>query len=311
MCNHHRNLCRGTITKGEDSNTNSTSRTMFDFFKIDDKRRELRSQDDVLKEQQENVRSLMESVLNVTLAGFGGVLAGISFSKGGNSVASLSRISSRSVGKRRIRADTVERIVDHDLPVLMGVSCAAFGFILEMVRKISPSSYLISEIQSSHLVQSLPLPNQSFNTNFISDAEIASWSDFTFGGALAGGIFRQIAVSTRTKTAEKLIRRGKLPSALQIARTPYFSGIFTGSVLGFMAGGLLILIHRVQGLIKENDVDNDGDYKTEHKLIALPAIEVKNRITEVQITEDGENMKKLSAEDLRIKIKALKEKLQK
>ena len=260
---------------------------------------------EIQKNQDENVQVLMESILNIALAGFGGVLVGISLSKRGKSVTSLAKVSTRSARRRQVGTEAKEIVIDHDLPILMGTSCAAFALILEIVRKISPTSFLLSEMRG---IRQSPL-NEPTSKSIISITETTSWIDYTFGGALAGGIFRQIAVSTRTKTAERLIRRGKLPLGLNnIASPSYPSGVFVGTLLGFTAGGILLALNRLQSLVEENSRIDAADSTLESDFMSqkeTPDEDLKKK------DQNNEEIQNISAEELKQKIEDLKEKVRK
>jgi len=220
---------------------------------------------------------LLESALNIALAGFGGFLAGLSISRRGNNVASIASYSGRSLNNT----------IKHELPILFASSCSTFALIIEAVRSISPVSFVtgMSPIDRS----TLPVSLNDKHINMLT-----SISDYTLGGTLGGGLFSQVALSARTKTAAKLMRKNKLPSFL--GNKNRIGGVVPGGVLGFIAGASLFCIGELQEIIEEsepkqsseesrlyvesdaNDLEEDKSQNEEDGEKVLSAKELKNRI---------------------------------
>lgn len=255
---------------------------------------------------------LAESILNVSIAGFGGVLVGISLSRKG-SVSSLANMSARNLSRRKI-PDHVGSTVDHDLPILMGASCATFGLVIETIRISSPSRLLMNYIPDHlHFTAIEDRKSEMSVSSIIREDEVIAWTDYTIGGALAGGIFRQIAMSTRTKTAERLFKRGRLPSMLGTQMT-VSSGFITGAMLGFGAGFVMVCIDRLQTFVKYMDHPNNDEKDDQLQKETEESLQVKDQADEqsndinLGINPADESVRNLSAKQLRIRIEELQDK---
>lgn len=110
---------------------------------------------------------IMESVMRISLAGFGGALVGLS----------LSRQKQHSTTSGRPRRPVR---VDSTLPMHWAFACAGFCSLIEMSRWASPASLVTS---SPHAI---------------------TIGDYAFGGAAAGAAFRGMQVAQRSSRANIL-----------------------------------------------------------------------------------------------------------
>ena len=118
---------------------------------------------------------LMESVMRISIAGFGGALVGMSLSRRPQLQSSAS-----SRRRRPYRADP-------NLPMTWAMACSAFCTLIEISRWTSPTSLIT------------PSP------------AIQTVGDYTLGGAVAGAAFRGMQVAQRSTAVRPSILSGLVP----------------------------------------------------------------------------------------------------
>lgn len=158
--------------------------------------------------------SFMESVVKVTLSGFGGSLIGLSQEKRLESVRVVTgAAAAASARKRRSPSAPLS-----NLPLTWAISCAAFCSILETCHLTSPATIIYDMLNNSERPGSPPSLNPYVQTV----------CDYTIGGALAGiaGSFGR----------NEHIRR-RIPSAMFKGPKRFF-GLAPGIALGALAGVL-------------------------------------------------------------------------
>ena len=145
----------------------------------------------------------MESALRITLAGFGGVLVGLSLSqrRGGSAPTMVQPMIQR--GSQRSR-----NITNRDLPSQWAVSCLTFATIFECSRLMSP----ISHFTENRYVQTI--------------------GDYAVGGLVAGSILRGLPV-----------RGNNVPGVVATPRfgAGLLSGLVLGIIPGVIVTGISVL----------------------------------------------------------------------
>ena len=156
--------------------------------------------------------STLESVMRVSLAGFGGALAGLSFARRGaaaRQVAShLSKVKTPSqLGTKKPRLQkqrpiirsmppTTTPYVDRELPTAWAVACMSFAGIVEVTRKISPTTFMWELIHhfedesesETEKIKDCDIKAQANNEQL--DPSVANISDYIIGGIFAGALFK-------------------------------------------------------------------------------------------------------------------------
>jgi len=162
--------------------------------------------------------SMLETTMKISLAGFGGALAGISIAKRHTSLLRKSTLSS-----------TVESSIQleqyqSNLPMVWAIGCSAFAGVLEISSLVSPTSYLLllyqaqfgdsdASIPSSSLVDpkvskatintTRTLPLTPMNYLYWNDDATTTVGNYTFGGAVAGAIFQGNRILTAATKQSK------------------------------------------------------------------------------------------------------------
>lgn len=255
--------------------------------------------------------SFMQSILHVSLAACGGTLAGLSIARRGGGVASLAARK----GRRRQQFSRM----DDDLPALMGMSCATFVAVLEGTKAASLSSMIIDA--TAPLVPD-PFVSTIRQEKIIRKNEFCSILDYTLGGAIAGGIFRQAAVSARTKTALKVMKSNKVPAELMQRNT--LPGMVSGAGLGLCAGTVMFGLGRLQDMLDEyaaehDDIASDAQVsQSDNSTNELTAFKSNNALLNAGGKDDmssrndhghKDNVDDLTAAELKQRIAELKKKL--
>jgi len=218
--------------------------------------------------------STLESIMRITLAGFGGALAGLSFARrrGGTAITAATRQATKNEqsakllgGKKRLKQQTqiirstpptTTPYQDRELPNAWAIACMSFAGVVEVTRKLSPTTFgweLARELKVEGTPETL-------------DSSITQISDYIIGGAIAGALFKGSAV--RTKAGARLdasIMGNNLStssnSTLKAITRP-LSGILPGAALGLVAGISMIALNHAQIMVEEkfgNKEDNDND----------------------------------------------------
>jgi len=183
------------------------------------------------QDANQSYNNAMESLLRISLAGFGGALAGLSLSRTRRAPTSLPSLT----GLTKTRS---KPFIDADLPTTWAVSCVAFAGIVEFCRVVSPSHFLST---------TFPLPENIQVPEFVKKNEkaLTTLSDYTIGGSIAGAIFQ--GASVRTKTSAKLIKAG-LSLGGTTARTGIMAGLIPGASLGCFAGIVMVGLDALEEL---------------------------------------------------------------
>lgn len=219
--------------------------------------------------------STLESIMRITLAGFGGALAGLSIARrrGGSAVltaatrqATKNEQSAKKLlgGKKRLKRQaqivrstppTTTPYQDRELPTAWALACMSFAGVVEVTSKLSPTTFgwqLARELKVEGTPETL-------------DSSITQISDYIIGGSIAGALFKGSAV--RTKTGARLdasimgnnnLSTSPISSLKAITRP--LSGILPGAALGLIAGISMIALDRAQIMVEEKfgNVEDDN-----------------------------------------------------
>ena len=219
----------------------------------------------------------MESLLRITMAGFGGAIAGLSISRG------RGRTLMSTASARRL-------YVDPDLPSTWAVACMMFVGVMECSSTwIKPTSRL--QIEASKY---LPIDEKD-TISVLHSPFTAVVGDYTIGGLIAGAIFKGSNVTTEMIKAKNKV----LPPAthkIKPLKPGFLTGIVPGAVLGFMAGCLQVGIIHLQDLAEIELQKHNND---------LPSNQI-NIQTELEEEKLAKEVSKLSTEELEQQIKDMK-----
>ena len=266
--------------------------------------------------------SIVESVMRISLAGFGGALAGMSLSRRGvaaSAVAAKAVVNAKStvdtvgrnIGKKRLQSQqTIVRttpptagIVDRDLPTAWAVACGVFAGVVEFTRTMSPTT-IIRQLVDVTIGDAgaddtgMNLDNADAITTImgmssltLDSTTMTTVSDYAIGGAIAGAIFQGSAIQTRA-------RRGVDLTAI---RGRPLSGILPGAALGLSAGILIVAIDYAQILLEEKF--GTAEYDDEVALDVNPSAAFEKSGHATMIPAD---IKAMSNEELMKSIERLK-----
>jgi len=267
--------------------------------------------------------SIVESVMRISLAGFGGALAGMSLSRRGvvasavaakvvvNAKSTVDTVGRNIIGKKRLQSQqTVVRttpptagIVDRDLPTAWAVACGVFAGVVEFTRTMSPTT-IIRQLVDVTIGDAgtddtgMNLDNADAITTImgmssltLDSTTMTTVSDYGIGGAIAGAIFQGSAIQTRA-------RRGVDLTAI---RGRPLSGILPGAALGLSAGILIVAIDYAQILLEEKF--GTAEYDDEVALDVNPSAAFEKSGHDTMIPAD---IKAMSNEELMKSIEKLK-----
>ena len=220
--------------------------------------------------------STLESIMRITLAGFGGALAGLSFARRRGSSAIVTAATRQATkneqsakllgGKKRLKRQTeivrstpptTTPYQDRELPTAWAIACMSFAGVVEVTSKLSPTTFgwqLARELKVEGTPETL-------------DSSITQISDYIIGGSIAGALFKGSAV--RTKTGARLdasimgnnnLSTSPISSLKAITRP--LSGILPGAALGLIAGISMIALDRAQIMVEEKFGGRATDTKT-------------------------------------------------
>ena len=264
--------------------------------------------------------------MRVSLAGFGGALAGLSFARrGASSSTAVRQVSSaltknnnpssaanNNSGKKRLQRQqrpiirstppTTTPFVDRELPTAWAVACMAFAGIIECTRMMSPTTF------AWELVNYMSGPGPETDNSDTQNADdttttrtesldpsTAKISDYTIGGVIAGALFKGSAVRTKTgaRIDASIMGISSQPSSnLKSIKGRPLSGMLPGAALGLLAGISIVAIEHAQNTIEERFSNLDDD-----------ELGVKRRNEDSSIPED---IKRMTNEELMASIEALK-----
>jgi hypothetical protein len=176
----------------------------------------------------------LESLVRITLAGFGGSLAGLAQQRqqqpgtanSTSASATSSGTSTSSNNRRRQRPPTASLLLNQknalgNQPRTWALSCMIFALILETSRRSSPTTSLLQSVR--------PSDEESLSWNLrVQNTAITAIGDYTLGGTVAGLVG---ALSTKAMQLPASILASKA------GRRPLMVwGLGAGMSLGLVAG---------------------------------------------------------------------------
>ena len=217
--------------------------------------------------------STLESIMRITLAGFGGALAGLSFARRRGSSAIVTAATRQATkneqsakllgGKKRLKQQTqiirstpptTTPYQDRELPNAWAIACMSFAGVVEVTSKLSPTTFgwqLARELKVEGTPETL-------------DSSITQISDYIIGGAIAGALFKGSAVRTKTgaRLDASIMGNNNLStsSSLKTIKGRPLSGILPGAALGLIAGISMIALDRAQIMVEEKfgNIEDDN-----------------------------------------------------
>jgi hypothetical protein len=187
----------------------------------------------------ELLEQAVESVVRITLAGFGGSMIGLSQERRLESLRVVSGAAAAAAARRK-RAPAATPL--SNLPVTWAVSCMSFCILLETCRSLSPTSWLLNQfllvdddVKTEGQPQQDPRQPQQRGWPYATlpglsrentKSTVRTVGDFTIGGAIAG-VVGSFGRNTHL--------RQRLPSAVFKGPQRFF-GFVPGVTLGLAAG---------------------------------------------------------------------------
>lgn len=186
----------------------------------------------------------MESLMIISIAGFGGALCGLAISRRGGSSSPWIRSSRASAStSASIPSSRAAYYTDHELPTAWAVACITFASIMEFSKITSPASnlhQLLLHIPSSSNIPSMSIAekhNTSTSQTTLVDKDLYLVADYLLGGAIAGATFKGSVIRTQASSKGLALRGGPvLPASVTTARTGILVGMIPGATLGLLAG---------------------------------------------------------------------------
>ena len=216
--------------------------------------------------------------MRITLAGFGGALAGISISRRGglgtaqqalarattssNVIKQSSQSSSRQQrGRQVIRSapPVLRPSIDRELPSAWAVACMAFAGVVEFSRLVSPTTF-VSQFITPQLEEEVAIESENaadtntILTNIVVRQYGTTIIDYMIGGSIAGALFKGSAVRTPAgaRIDASIMGSSVSTSSLAVAvKGKPLSGILPGAALGLLAGVTVVAIEYAQTVIEE------------------------------------------------------------
>lgn len=219
--------------------------------------------------EREIAYKTMESLMNISLAGFGGALCGLAISRRGGLSPVLSRVGSASAPKGTASTRT-PYYIDHELPTAWAVSCITFASIVEFSRLTSPATKFLGFLEGKTSNNKAEVSTegstkkedsslfQKYLSKSLMGENLHIVLDYTFGGAAAGAIFKGSVI--RSQAAKRLASRGVgvvVPSSVIAARTGILAGLIPGAALGFFAGVIVYTTIQLKNYIEQKIISQD------------------------------------------------------
>lgn len=180
-------------------------------------------------------RRMFDTILNISIASLGGVVAGVSISRRRNSSLFLTRL--------KLKKHTAAYI-DHNLPSKWAISCGGFVGVVDIfVRWICPVT------DSLNYVTKNGEGNEEMNQVF------GTVGDFTFGGAVAGALFKGSAIRSTNK------RLASIRPKFQGVLTGMFPGMVLGCVAGICSLSFTFLQKYIQDMIHQQELLEEEEAK--------------------------------------------------
>lgn len=270
-----------------------------------------------------NIMETLESLMRITLAGFGGALAGISISRRGGLMTAQQQAlakatsnnvvrqqSSRQQHKQTIRSapPVLRPSTDRDLPTAWAVACMAFAGVVEFTRLISPTTFAsqfiappLEEAKTDSSVEFLQT-NKSTGTT-IPHAKAITIIDYAIGGGIAGALFKGSAVRTPAgaRIDASIMGNSYHYSQNTIKSRPLLSGILPGVALGLLAGVTIVTMEYAQVVAEEMFGIKDAETDNADSNDTVEEIMPKNKNDDIPA-----DIKEMSSEELITSIQNLK-----
>lgn len=249
-----------------------------------------------------HIMATLESLMRITLAGFGGALAGISISRRGGlgtaaqqaltkasatTPSSSSNVIKQSRQQRRqaIRSSppVLRPTIDRELPSAWAVACMAFAGVVEFTRLVSPTTFVSQFIVTTPSLVEGEGDNEATENskNILVNKEetIKQYGttviDYMIGGAIAGALFKGSAVRTPVGARIDASIMGSssistaTSSSLNAIKSRPLSGILPGAALGLLAGVTIVTMEYAQKQVEEKFgedvvVDEETDLNEEN-----------------------------------------------
>lgn len=204
------------------------------------------------------LENVMESVVKITLAGFGGSMVGLGLQR----QQQLQKITAKNnngtnnglpLPKRPPVGRTARSVAQMNLPATWAISCMVFAGILESSRQSSPTTVLLQKLSQENIADET-FPSSS---SFLFDREVRfttlrAVGDYTLGGTVAGlaGAFaqRRKPFAVATGTVLRSSRAGQRPWSAW--------GLAAGMALGFL-GGVVQAAIDVGGLYLQREQNDE------------------------------------------------------
>eukprot|EP00984_Skeletonema_dohrnii_P025767 scaffold14952_cov85-Skeletonema_dohrnii-CCMP3373.AAC.1 len=239
-----------------------------------------------------HITATIESLMRVTLAGFGGALAGISISRRGGLAASQHQaqtlakkaITSNNVIQQKTRTQRRQAIrssppvlrpsIDRELPSAWAVACMAFAGVVEFTRLVSPTTFVSQfitpplklESDDDDGVQVDAVVQADDDAIVLNNPDAMKYGstiiDYMIGGGIAGALFKGSAVRTPTgaRLDASIMGNYSASSVSTAMKGKPLSGILPGAALGLLAGVTIVTMEYAQVVIEEKfGVEEDDD----------------------------------------------------
>eukprot|EP00978_Attheya_sp_CCMP212_P004886 scaffold10708_cov50-Attheya_sp.AAC.5 len=222
----------------------------------------------VEQEQQQDgggvdTTKFMESVVRVSVAGFGGALVGLSLSR------------------RRFSSGRSKAYVDRELPLAWAATCGAFASVVEVSAQwVHPTNAFLNLILPNNNAD--PSSKEETNSDEIQTGDTTvAWMtnvgldrtamehvvDYTLGGGIAGATFQGATIQTKAGERLASVAMAGMPSPSR----SIVGGILPGMALGLVAGLAYTSLHMLEQYVDTNfdeydDIPEKREEKQEEKL---------------------------------------------
>lgn len=278
-----------------------------------------------------HIMATLESLMRITLAGFGGALAGISISRRGglgtaaNKVQTLAKTSatttssssnvkklSRQQRRQAIRSapPVLRPTIDRELPSAWAVACMAFAGVVEFTRLVSPTTFVSQFVTTPSSLEGEADNEVAEDSKTIlvnKEETIKQYGttiiDYMIGGGIAGALFKGSAVRTPAGAridasimgSSSISSTATTSSLSAIKSSRPLSGILPGAALGLLAGVTIVTMEYAQKQLEETFGEDVVDEETEEDNVS------KNNNDDIP-----EDIKAMTTEELLASIQSLK-----
>eukprot|EP00536_Pseudo-nitzschia_multiseries_P007233 jgi/Psemu1/304717/fgenesh1_kg.167_\ len=188
-----------------------------------------------------DTQDVMESMMRITFCGLGGTIVGLSLEKRLEATKLTTAEGVAAAARRKRGQIASSNQSSYPLSMTWAVSCMVFCSIMEVSRLISPSTRILTQIETMNGAPISFLKNDDNSSNK-TKAALTSVADYSIGGAVAGVV---------CSFGRRMYARN---SAMTLHSPRRLAGFLPGLALGIAAGAIQSAIEYGTEQLKESSM---------------------------------------------------------